>query len=85
MPRVKRGVTARAAHKKVIARAAPKSLEDVRAAPALIGFSDGIGKEQLELKRFLNDSVEFFHAGSEKKEAVHPARAQPPFVSPNLL
>ena len=40
-----------------IKRAAPKSLEDVRAAPALIGFSNGIRKEQLELKRFLNEKL----------------------------
>ena len=42
---------------KNIKRAAPKSLEDVRAAPRLIGFSDTIRKEQLELKRFLNEKL----------------------------
>ena len=40
-----------------IARVAPASLEEVRAAPALIGFSDGMRKEQLELKRFLNEKL----------------------------
>ena len=38
-------------------KAKPLSLEDVRAAPALIGFSESIRKEQLELKRFLNDKL----------------------------
>src|SRR5205085_9149597 len=42
---------------KAIARAGPKSLEDVRKASALIGFSDAISTEQLELKRFLNEKL----------------------------
>jgi dGTPase len=42
---------------KKIERSAPESLDDVRAAPALIGFSEAIRKEQLELKRFLNEKL----------------------------
>ncbi|HYC44547.1 MAG TPA: deoxyguanosinetriphosphate triphosphohydrolase [Burkholderiales bacterium] len=40
-----------------IRKHAPETLEDVRAAPALIGFSDAIRKEQLELKRFLHEKL----------------------------
>jgi dGTPase len=36
-----------------IAEAAPKSIDDVRAAPPLIRFSDGMRKDATELKRFL--------------------------------
>ena len=35
----------------------PRTIEDVRAAPALIAFSDGVRKEQLELKRFLHQNL----------------------------
>jgi dGTPase len=37
--------------------AKPASVDDVRQAPPLIAFSDEIRKEQLELKRFLNDNL----------------------------
>jgi dGTPase len=40
-----------------IAKAAPADAEAVRAAPELIGFSDGIREEQLALKRFLNRNL----------------------------
>jgi dGTPase len=40
-----------------IRREKPQSLEDVRNAPALIGFSEPVRGEQLELKRFLNDRL----------------------------
>ena len=40
-----------------IRREKPQSLEDVRNAPALIGFSEPVRAEQLELKRFLNDKL----------------------------
>ncbi|HEX5344137.1 MAG TPA: deoxyguanosinetriphosphate triphosphohydrolase [Duganella sp.] len=36
-----------------IAEAAPKHIDDVRAAPPLIRFSDGMRKDATELKRFL--------------------------------
>ena len=36
---------------------APASVDDVRRAPALIAFSDGIRDEQLELKRFLHENL----------------------------
>jgi dGTPase len=42
---------------KNIRREKPLSLEDVRTAPALIGFSERIRREQLELKRFLNEKL----------------------------
>ena len=37
-----------------ISAAAPRDIDEVRAAPELIGFSDALREEQLELKRFLN-------------------------------
>ena len=40
-----------------IRRENPQSIEDVRNAPALIGFSDTVREEQLELKRFLNEKL----------------------------
>jgi dGTPase len=40
-----------------IRREKPESIEAVRNAPALIGFSDTVGQEQLELKRFLNEKL----------------------------
>jgi dGTPase len=40
-----------------IRREAPQTLEDVRAAPSMVGFSPGIRDEQLELKRFLNENL----------------------------
>jgi dGTPase len=40
-----------------IAKAAPRDIDAVRAAPELIGFSTGVREEQLELKRFLNRSL----------------------------
>jgi len=40
-----------------IGREKPQSSEEVRNAPALIGFSDPVRAEQLELKRFLNDKL----------------------------
>jgi dGTPase len=40
-----------------IRRENPESLDDVRSAPALIGFSSSIRDEQLVLKRFLNDKL----------------------------
>jgi len=40
-----------------IRREKPENLEGVRNAPALIGFSDTVGQEQLELKRFLNEKL----------------------------
>jgi dGTPase len=40
-----------------IAKAAPADVEAVRAAPEVIGFSNGIREEQLELKRFLNRNL----------------------------
>ncbi len=36
---------------------APQTIEDVRSAPALVGFSPAIREEQLELKRFLNENL----------------------------
>ena len=40
-----------------IAQHAPKSVEDVRAAPPLIACSESIREEQLELKRFLHENL----------------------------
>jgi dGTPase len=40
-----------------IDKAAPPDIEAVRAAPDLIGFSDAVREEQLELKRFLNRNL----------------------------
>ena len=40
-----------------IAAAAPATVEEVRAAPALIAFSEGIRDEQLELKHFLHENL----------------------------
>ena len=40
-----------------IRRHAPETIEDVRAAPALIGFSESVRAEQLALKRFLHDNL----------------------------
>jgi dGTPase len=40
-----------------IRREKPQNLEDVHSAPALIGFSDAVRSEQLELKRFLNEKL----------------------------
>jgi len=40
-----------------IRKHAPGSVEEVRAAPPLIGFSDDVNEEQLELKRFLHDNL----------------------------
>jgi dGTPase len=40
-----------------IAKAAPRDIDAVRAAPELIGFSRAIREEQLELKRFLNRNL----------------------------
>jgi dGTPase len=40
-----------------IARHRPESVEDVRDAPALVGFSDGIRAEADELKRFLFENL----------------------------
>ena len=40
-----------------IARHKPGSVEEVRAAPALVAFSEGIRAEQLELKRFLHEQL----------------------------
>ncbi|HZN23827.1 MAG TPA: deoxyguanosinetriphosphate triphosphohydrolase [Burkholderiales bacterium] len=40
-----------------IRREKPESLEEVRSAPALIGFSESVRAEQLELKRFLNEKL----------------------------
>jgi len=41
----------------LIADAAPKSLDDVRAAPPLIRFSDPMRKDATELKRFLRENL----------------------------
>ncbi len=40
-----------------IAAAAPRSLDDVRAAPVLVAYSDVMRAEQLELKHFLRDNL----------------------------
>jgi len=40
-----------------IKKHAPESIDDVRAAPALIGFSETTRKAQLELKRFLHEHL----------------------------
>ncbi|RZT06048.1 dGTPase [Duganella sp. CF402] len=40
-----------------IAEAAPKSIDDVRHAPPLIRFSDGMRKDATELKRFLHANL----------------------------
>jgi dGTPase len=40
-----------------IRREKPESIEDVRNAPALIGFSDTVRQEQLALKGFLNEKL----------------------------
>jgi dGTPase len=40
-----------------IQREAPRTIEDVRRAPALVGFSPAIREQQLELKRFLNENL----------------------------
>jgi dGTPase len=40
-----------------IRRHALQTIEDVRAAPALIGFSESVRAEQLELKRFLHHNL----------------------------
>jgi dGTPase len=41
----------------LIADAAPKSLDDVRAAPPLIRFSDPMRRDATELKRFLRENL----------------------------
>jgi len=41
----------------LLADAAPKSLDDVRAAPPLIRFSDPMRKDATELKRFLRENL----------------------------
>ncbi|NGZ82944.1 deoxyguanosinetriphosphate triphosphohydrolase [Duganella aceris] len=41
----------------LIADAAPKNLDDVRAAPPLIRFSDPMRKDATELKRFLRENL----------------------------
>ena len=46
-----------AASAAAIRREAPASLEEVRSAPALIGFSEAVRAEQLELKRFLHENL----------------------------
>ena len=40
-----------------IRKHAPRTLEEVREAPALIAFSERIREEQLELKRFLHENL----------------------------
>jgi dGTPase len=40
-----------------IRRETPENIEDVRNAPALIGFSEPVHAEQLALKRFLNEKL----------------------------
>jgi dGTPase len=40
-----------------IRREKPENIDDIRSAPALIGFSDALRQEQLELKRFLNERL----------------------------
>jgi len=40
-----------------IVREAPETIEDVRSAPSLVGFSPAIREQQLELKRFLNENL----------------------------
>ena len=40
-----------------IRRHRPRSLDDVRAAPPLIGFSPAVAREQVELKRFLRQHL----------------------------
>ena len=40
-----------------IGREQPRTIEDVRSAPALIGFSATVRDEQLELKRFLHENL----------------------------
>jgi dGTPase len=40
-----------------ISRHAPKTVEEVRRAPPLVGFSTSIRDEQLELKRFLHQNL----------------------------
>jgi dGTPase len=40
-----------------IRRHAPRSVDEVRRAPALIGFSDAVRREQLELQRFLRANL----------------------------
>ena len=40
-----------------IRREAPQTLDEVRLAPALIGFSAPVREEQLELKRFLHENL----------------------------
>ncbi len=40
-----------------IAKAKPKSIEDIRNLPQLIGFSDAMRKQQAELKRFLRTKL----------------------------
>ena len=40
-----------------IAAAAPRTLDDVRAAPPLIAFSAAVAKEQQELKQFLREQL----------------------------
>lgn len=37
--------------------AAPRSVDDVRAAPVLVAYSEAMRAEQLELKRFLRDNL----------------------------
>ena len=40
-----------------IRRHGPETLEEIRSLPLLIGFSEAIREEQLELKRFLNENL----------------------------
>ncbi len=40
-----------------IAAAAPESIDDVRAAPVLVAYSEAMRAEQLELKQFLRDKL----------------------------
>ncbi|WP_018412197.1 deoxyguanosinetriphosphate triphosphohydrolase [Methyloversatilis thermotolerans] len=40
-----------------IAAAAPRTIDEVRAAPVLVAYSDGMKAEQLKLKQFLRDNL----------------------------
>jgi dGTPase len=58
----------------LIAAAAPRSIDDVRAAPPLIAFSLEVGARSLQLKRFLFD----IEGGADRHRAVPGLRRRSP-------
>ncbi|HWI14884.1 MAG TPA: deoxyguanosinetriphosphate triphosphohydrolase [Burkholderiales bacterium] len=53
-----------------IRKHAPESVDEVRAAPTLIGFSARVNEEQLELKRFLHENLyRHYHVARMSRKA----------------